>query len=69
LVRITVDDALELLSGNQHEARVQTLDAATLRVRQGTITPADFGVQLDRYVYRVAIAARRFLAGERHFSV
>jgi isopentenyldiphosphate isomerase len=69
LVRMTVDDALELLSGNQDEARVQTLDAATLRVRQGTIARADFGVQLDRYVYRVAIAARQFLAGERHFSV
>jgi len=69
LARIQIDDALELLAGNQDLVTIEMLDAATGTLRQLTVAREAFGVQLDRYVYRVAIAARQFLAGERHFSI
>ena len=69
LIQIGISDALELLSGQTERIRVAVLDAATLAMRPGALDQQAFGVQLDRYVYRVAIAARQFLAGERHFSV
>jgi isopentenyldiphosphate isomerase len=69
LVELGIDDALELLSGQRDRITVDVLDAATLAVGQQTFERTEFGMQLDRYVYRVAIAARHFVAGEKHFSV
>lgn len=69
LVELDINRALDLLSGDRDLVTVDVLDATTLAVGQQTFARPEFGVQLDRYVYRVAIAARQFLMGERHFSV
>jgi isopentenyldiphosphate isomerase len=69
LLRIEIDDALELFGGYQESAAVDVLDASTLEVGTGRVDRTDFASLFDRYVYRVAIAARSFLVGERHFSV
>jgi isopentenyldiphosphate isomerase len=69
LVRLGTADALEMFSGDRSVAAVEVMDAESRRIARSTIDRAEFGAQTDRYVYRVAIAARAFLAGERHFSV
>ena len=69
LMRISINDALELFAGYADAAAVDVLDASTLESGTDRVTRDDFAALFDRYVYRVAIAARSFLAGERHFSV
>jgi len=69
LIEISLDDILELASGTRDSATVDVLDASTLTVESGQIKRPELARSADRYFYRVAIAARLFLAGEKHFSV
>ena len=69
LIAIPIDDMLELASGSVESATVEVLDSRTLIVEPGLIMQPELTQSTDRYFYRVAIAARLFLAGEKHFSV
>jgi isopentenyldiphosphate isomerase len=69
LVRVAIDDFLGLLAGELTSIDVEVLSSANRAVTLGTISPADFNRAADRYLYRVAIAARALLNGERHFSI
>ena len=63
------DDMLELASGSIESAKVDVLNVETLVVESGVLNRSELTRSADRYFYRVAIAARLFLDGERHFSV
>ena len=69
LIEISLDDILDLASGTRDSAIVEVLDASTLTVEPGQIKKSELAQSADRYFYRVAIAARLFLAGEKHFSI
>jgi isopentenyldiphosphate isomerase len=69
LVRLGIGHALDMFTGAITEAPIEVMDASSRRIERSTVDRAEFGLQTDRYVYRVAIAARAFLAGERHFSI
>jgi isopentenyldiphosphate isomerase len=69
LVRVRIDDLLALFAGGRSEIPAESLDAISGDITQVEIARAEFGRQVDRYVYRVAISARQYLADERHFGV
>lgn len=69
LIAISIDDMLELASGTIESASVEVLDSESRTVEPGQINRSVLAQSTDRYFYRVAIAARLFLAGERHFSI
>jgi hypothetical protein len=69
LVRITIDDVLLVMSGQRTSAPVEVLDAVTRATGVAVATREELSRTFDRYLYRVAIAARGFLDGEPHFSV
>jgi isopentenyldiphosphate isomerase len=69
LVRLPLLSLLELLAGE-----IPTLDATQIvpsssQQEAVRVTPADFIPAIDRYFYRVAIAANLALRGERHVAV
>lgn len=69
LAEFEIEPLLDLLSG-----RIPVLASRFLPVSGSSLTEMpfaieDFAARVDRYYYRAAIAARAFLAGERHFSV
>lgn len=69
LIAISIDDMLELASGTIESASVEVLDSESRTVEPGQINRSELAQSTDRYFYRVAIAARLFLAGEKHFSI
>jgi hypothetical protein len=69
LIAISIDDTLELASGAMESASVEVLDSESRTVEPGHINRSELAQSTDRYFYRVAIAARLFLAGEKHFSI
>jgi len=69
LVRVNLDEVLLVMSGQRKTAPVEVLDAVTREAEFAVATRQDLNRTFDRYLYRVAIAARQFLDGDRHFSV
>jgi isopentenyldiphosphate isomerase len=69
LVRINIDDVLLVMSGQRKTAPVEVLDAVSRATGVAVATREELSRTFDRYLYRVAIAARGFLDGEPHFSV
>jgi isopentenyldiphosphate isomerase len=69
LIRVPLPELMDFLAGDRDSVPALSCSVETKQVTSIQITAEDFIVKSDRYSYRVAIAAERFLAGERHFSV
>ena len=69
LVRFPLGPLLDFMAGDRETFRVRSIAPGSSVVEEGVVTRGDMIVRLDRYVYRVAIAAERFLTGERHIAV
>lgn len=69
LAEFEIEPLLDLLAGNSPSLAARYVPAAGAAKTDVSFTEGDFASRLDRYYYRAAIAARAFLAGERHFSV
>jgi isopentenyldiphosphate isomerase len=69
LVRVEIIDVLRVFRGESTEAPVQVLDATSLETGVASASRQELSRSWDRYLYRVAIAARQFLDGEDYFSV
>lgn len=69
LVRVAIADLLDLLAGDRVAVPVDTLMSADLALGHSELRASDFVCLADDYWYRVAIAARAMLSGERHFSI
>ena len=69
LVRLAIDDLLALFAGETDAIPAISFDGETGLIAPMQVERHEFGKQLDRYLYRVAIAARSYLAGDRHFSI
>ena len=69
LIRMRIADVLRLFTSEVDTIEATSFDGETGVVGQVQIQRHEFGRQLDRYLYRVAIAARSYLSGETHFAV
>lgn len=69
LIRIQLDELLELLAGSRESISVRSVSPGQKYSVEAGVTVGDFIQQVDRYFYRVAIAAKRYLAGEEHIAV
>ncbi len=69
LLRIQLDPLLELLAGSRESIAVRSVSPGHEYPVEAGVTAGDFIQQIDRYFYRVAIAAKRYLAGEEHIAV
>ena len=69
LVRVVIDELLDLLVGDVHSVTVEELSSQDRLTTSGSINLTNFPRAADTYRYRVAIAARAMLNGDRHFSV
>lgn len=64
VVRLDIDALIALLTGEPGTISTRFLNAADGSVASIELASSDFTGTIDRYFLRVAIAARRFLAGE-----
>jgi isopentenyldiphosphate isomerase len=70
LIRVPLEELLDLLAGDRSSVETEVISSHNDQVSQGELTMADFSSRpIDTYRYRVAIAARSMLRGDRHFSV
>lgn len=69
LVRVRLADLMDLLAGERESIQVLEIGAGATDVVPSEIRRSDLPTRPDRYTYRVAIAAERYLAGERHVTV
>ena len=69
IVRCPLDQLLDFLAGERESVDASWIAPSSTEVKLGVATADDFILRHDRYSYRVAIAAERFLAGERHIAV
>lgn len=69
LVRFSLPELLDLLGERRDSISMRSIAPGSVEIEEGTATAEDFILLFDRYFYRVAIAAERFLAGEAHISV
>lgn len=69
LIQIPLTSLLDLYSGDRAKINARNLDANTGEVQSVTLTLADFIPSVDRYPYRVAIAAQALLRGDPHIAV
>lgn len=69
LIRVGLGDLMDLLAGKRERIDAIAIATGSLEIVPAEIGMADLPQRVDRYAYRVAIAAQRFLAGERHYSV
>lgn len=69
LVRFPLLELLELLGGDTETASGRSMAVGSTELVWVDVTEDDFIIRLDRYFYRVAIAAERFLAGARHLAI
>jgi isopentenyldiphosphate isomerase len=69
LVRVPIDGLLELFSNEADEISALNLRPGDSEPSEITITRDVFIPTLDNYYYRVAIAANRTFAGDRHVAV
>ena len=69
LVQFDIDELLELLAGNVTSLSGKIIRPGQPEAAHERFGPDDFATLVDRYYYRVGIAVRMMLAGERHFSI
>lgn len=69
LIRVSLADLLDFLAGEGESLPARSAAPGSSLIEPIALTRPEFTLSGDRYLYRVAIAAARFLAGERHFSV
>ena len=69
LVRFPLPPLLDLLAGIRETMAAESITPGTDTIASVEISPADFIPTVDRYFYRVAIAAGLALRGERHIAV
>jgi isopentenyldiphosphate isomerase len=69
LVRVPIEEFLDFHEGERETINVRSIAPGAAAEERLVIARLDFNRPADRYWYRVAIAAKMFLAGERHFSV
>lgn len=69
LIRLPITPLLDLLDDERGSIAAQAFAPGADAVTTMTITPADFIPTVDRYFYRVAIAALAALRGDRHIAV
>lgn len=69
LVQFRIEPLLELLAGNESSIAGDVIRVGQSEVVNERFCREDFATLVDRYYYRVAIAAKMILAGERHFSI
>ena len=69
LVRVQLDALLEFLAGTRDSVTARSISPGQSVDVSTELRAGDFILQIDRYFYRVAIAARQFLNGEQHISV
>jgi isopentenyldiphosphate isomerase len=69
LARFNLDDLLPLLAGEAPTASGFSLAASDCTIEPVTVTLADFIPTIDRYFFRVAIAAGHVLRGEQFVAV
>jgi isopentenyldiphosphate isomerase len=69
LIRAEIDDLLRLFAEEIDSITVEWLATGSDAVEHIGITRADFIPNIDRYFYRVALAAAAVLRGERYYAV
>lgn len=69
LVRCPMPELLDFLAGWRDSVPTLSIAPSATTIEMGVATADDFIPTFDGYFYRVAIAAERFLAGERHITV
>lgn len=69
LVHISLDDLLDLFVGERESIEATQCLAKSTAIERLRLTMSDFVPVTDRYFYRVAIAARNALRGDRHVAV
>jgi isopentenyldiphosphate isomerase len=69
IVRCPLDPLLDFLAGSRDSVPTRSIAPNSSVIDEGIATSDDLILRHDRYLYRVAIAAERFLAGERHIAV
>jgi hypothetical protein len=69
LIRLRIQDVLALFAGDADLIRGDSLAPGSTAVESVAIGRDDFIPNVDRYFYRVAIAARLVLRGETHVAV
>jgi isopentenyldiphosphate isomerase len=69
LVRFPLLELLDMLDGDSDRASGRSMACGATELEWIDVTEDDFVIRFDRYFYRVACAAERFLAGARHFAV
>jgi isopentenyldiphosphate isomerase len=69
LIHVPLASLLDLYAGDQTAIDAQNLDAKTGEITIVMLTLSDFIPSIDRYFYRVGIAAQALLRGDRHIAV
>ena len=69
LIQLPIGDLLDMYVGNRATIEGTNLDASTGEIRTVSLTLDDFIPTVDRYFYRVAIAAQALLRGDRHIAI
>jgi len=69
IVRIGLDALIDVLSGKRESAPASMIEAGATTVATLAVKASDFIPSVDRYTMRVAVAARRLLAGEEPIVV
>jgi isopentenyldiphosphate isomerase len=69
LVRVRISDLLAFLAGDVYAISAKSVATGSAVIQPITMTQHDLIQRPDQYLYRVAISAERFLAGERHIAV
>lgn len=69
LVRFPLLELLEFLAGDAERVAGRSISPGATDIEWIEATAEDFILGIDRYFYRVAIAAERFLSGAHHFAI
>lgn len=69
IVRVPLRPLLDLLADDRDEVPARQVVPGSADIAGVVLARSDFILRADRYPYRVAIAATRLLAGERHIAV
>jgi isopentenyldiphosphate isomerase len=69
IVQCPLEPLLGFLAGDRDSIPTRSIAPGSTTIECDIATAEDFILRHDRYSYRVAIAAERLLAGERHIAV